>query len=202
MNFKVVFRKFQNFPGHSSADLVAATWLGTVSLVAKKYAVSKIAVYLWSIPCAMADILIAVAMMLLLTRASGKFSNFVLIRVIRLTVETNTLTAVATLVLYVAFPNELYYAYTVDIIGKLYSNTLLVSLNNRIYFRDHKPPGHGDSAFVTASVGVRATVLSSPSFALPEPQPRTPTGDNFQVSTIAPTVELDEGKVDDTSTNY
>ncbi|KAH9066192.1 hypothetical protein EDB87DRAFT_1678943 [Lactarius vividus] len=137
----------------------AATWLGIASLTVKKYAVSKTAVYvrifvsvgvampshplscwLWSIASAMADILTTVAITLLLRRASGKFSNFVLIRVIRLTVEINTLiasAAVTTLVLYVAFPNELYYAYTVGILGKLYSNTLLVSLNNRIYLREH-----------------------------------------------------------------
>ncbi|KAI9450721.1 hypothetical protein BJY52DRAFT_1191586 [Lactarius psammicola] len=178
----------------------AEMWMGISLLVVENYAVSKTSLYLWSIPCAIADILIAVAMTLLLRRASSNFSNFVLIRVIRLTVETNILTAtaaVATLVLYVAFPNEPYYAYTVDIIGKLYSNTLLVSLNNRIYFRDHKPPGHGDSVFITASNGVRATTLSLPRFAVPEPQLRTPTGDKFQLGTIVQKVELDMGKGDD-----
>ncbi|KAI9450729.1 hypothetical protein BJY52DRAFT_1215388 [Lactarius psammicola] len=126
--------------------------------------VSKIGLYLWCVPGAMADILIVVAMTPLSRRAIGKFSNFVLIRVIRLTVETNTLTAVVILVLYVAFPvtcteirhdssfNSInasteYFAYP----GSTTGNTLLVSLNNRIYFRDHKPPGHGDSAFVTVS---------------------------------------------------
>ncbi|KAI9467407.1 hypothetical protein BJY52DRAFT_1182849 [Lactarius psammicola] len=182
----------------------AATWMSISSVMVKKFVVSKTAIYLWSIPSAMADILIAVAMTLLLQRASGKFSNFVLIRVIRLTVETNTLTAsvaVTTLVLYAAFPNELYYAYTAYNIGKLYSNTLLVSLNNRIYFRDHKPPGYGDSTYPTVSDGVRATAPSSLHFAVPEPQPQTPTDDNLQLYTIAQTVELDEGKGDDTSTD-
>ncbi|KAI9450731.1 hypothetical protein BJY52DRAFT_1419455 [Lactarius psammicola] len=181
----------------------AATWISVASLRIEKFVVSKTAMYLWSIPSAMADILIAVAMTLLLRRASGKFTHFVLIRVIRLTVETNTLTAsvaVTTLVLYAAFPNEIYYAYTAYTIGKLYSNTLLVSLNNRIYFRDHKPPGHGDSAFSVSEL-VHAATPSLPRFAVPEPQPRTPTGGNFQLSTIAQAVEPDEGKVDDTSTN-
>ncbi|KAI9456496.1 hypothetical protein BJY52DRAFT_1275751, partial [Lactarius psammicola] len=87
-----------------------------------------------------ADILIAVAMTLLLRRASGKFSNFVLIRVIRLTIETNTPTAcaaVATLVLNVAFPNEQYFAYPGSITGKLYSNTLL-----RLHHRLQRSPRH------------------------------------------------------------
>jgi len=76
-----------------------------------------------------------------------------------------------------------------------------VSLNNRIYFREHKPPGHGDSAYLTVSDGVRATALSSPCFAVPAPQSRTQTGDNFQLSTITQTVELDKGNGDDISTN-
>ncbi|KAI9450732.1 hypothetical protein BJY52DRAFT_162507 [Lactarius psammicola] len=184
---------------------VAAIWLGVVSLMTKTYAASKTAVYLWSIPSATADILIAGAMTLLLRRAGGKFTQFVLIRLIRLTVETNTLTAsvaVVTLVLYAAFPNEVYYAYTAYTIGKLYSNTLLVSLNNRIYFRDHKPPGHGDSAYLGVSERVHATTLSLPRFVVPEPQPRTPRGGNVQLCcTISQTVETDEGKGDDTSTN-
>ncbi|KAH8998281.1 hypothetical protein EDB86DRAFT_828495 [Lactarius hatsudake] len=181
----------------------AEIWLSITSLMAEKFVISKTGVYLWSIPSAIADILIAVAMTLLLRRATSKFSNFVLIRVIRLTVETNTLTAsvaVMTLVLYVAFPNELYYVYTADILGKLYSNTLLVSLNNRIYFREHKPPGHGDSAFLTVADGVRATALSSPRFAVLE-QLRTSIGDNSQLCTIAQTVELDRDS-DDTSTKW
>ncbi|KAH9170140.1 hypothetical protein EDB89DRAFT_1340197 [Lactarius sanguifluus] len=56
---------------------------------------------------ALADILIAVAMTLLLRRASGNFSSFVLIRVVRLTIETNALSAtlvITTLVLFAAFP--------------------------------------------------------------------------------------------------
>ncbi|KAI9457790.1 hypothetical protein BJY52DRAFT_455361 [Lactarius psammicola] len=177
---------------------IAATWLGIASLMVEKSAVSRTAVYIWSIASAIADILIAVAMTLLLRRASSKFSNFVIIRVIRLTVETNTLTAsvaVTTLVLYVAFPNEQYYSYPVDIIGKLYSNTLLVSLNNRIYFREHQLPEHGNSASLMVSDGVRATALSLPRFAVPEPQPRTRT-DNFQLSTMTQTVGLYKGKDD------
>ncbi|KAH9038282.1 hypothetical protein EDB84DRAFT_1097363 [Lactarius hengduanensis] len=170
----------------------AEMWLGSSSLiVGGGYVVTKTGVYLWSISSAIADILIAVAMTLLLRRANSKFSKFVLIRVIRLTVETNTLTAsvaVTTLVLYVAFPNKLYYEYTALILGKLYSNTLLVSLNNRIYFREHKPPGHGDSAF---SDGV---------YAVPGPQFQTPTDIIFQLRTISQAVEVDKGKGGDTNT--
>ncbi|KAI9445987.1 hypothetical protein H4582DRAFT_519778 [Lactarius indigo] len=185
----------------------AEMWLSIAALMVEKYVVSKTALYLWSISSAVADILIAVAMTLLLRRASSKFSNFVLVRVIRLTVETNTLTAsvaLVALVLYVAFPNELYYAYAVNILGKLYSNTLLVSLNNRIYFREHKPPGHGDSSFLTVTDGICPAAPSPPRFAVLGPQLRTPTGDSSQLSTISQPAEVDRGKgdSDDTSTNW
>ncbi|KAH9048677.1 hypothetical protein EDB83DRAFT_2522957 [Lactarius deliciosus] len=93
----------------------AATWASVQSLaLGGEYMVTKTAVYLWSIPSALADILIAIAMTLLLKRASNNFSSFVLIRVVRLTIETNALTAalaITALVLYAAFPKEIYYMY-------------------------------------------------------------------------------------------
>ncbi|KAH9066146.1 hypothetical protein EDB87DRAFT_1589120 [Lactarius vividus] len=180
-------------------QVVGAIWLGTTSLIAGKYVVSKTGVYLWSIPSALADILIAVAMTLLLRVASSNFSSFVLLRVVRLTIETNMLTAslaITILVLYAAFPDELYYMYLTKVIGKVYSNTLLVSLNNRIYFREHLSPEHGDSPHPMISDRVRPTALSSLNFAVLEPRPRTPTIDNYSVLRLG---NLD--KDDDTSTD-
>ncbi|KAI9451309.1 hypothetical protein BJY52DRAFT_120522 [Lactarius psammicola] len=181
---------------------IGAMWAGVTSLLAGKFAVSKAALFLWSIPSSVADILIAVAMTLLLRRASGNFSSFVLIRVVRLTIETNALTAslaISSLVLYAAFPNEVYYAYTTEIIGKVYSNTLLVSLNNRIYFREHQPPEHGDSAYLTVSDRVCTTAVTPPCFAIPEPQLRESRGDIFSIYTTSRT---DNGKgSDDTIVN-
>ncbi|KAI9445945.1 hypothetical protein H4582DRAFT_517254 [Lactarius indigo] len=184
-------------------QLFAATWASAQSLTAGgKFVVTKGALYLWSISSALADILIAVALALLLRKASDNLSSFVLIRVVRLTIETNALTAalaIMSLVLYVAFPDKLYYAYTTETIGKVYSNTLLASLNNRIYFREHKPPGQGDSAYLTVSDRVNTSDLSPLCFEVPESQPRTPTGGNFQVYTLTQTVDPDMGEGDDTS---
>jgi hypothetical protein len=56
-----------------------------------------------------------------------------------------------------------------------YSNTLLVSLNNRIYFREHQPPRHGDSVHLPVS-DRQATALSSLNFAESEPQPQLSKG--------------------------
>ncbi|KAH9041362.1 hypothetical protein EDB85DRAFT_2286330 [Lactarius pseudohatsudake] len=151
---------------------VATTWLGVISLKVGKYVVSKAAVYAWSIPSALADILIAVAMTLMLRRAStsSNFSSIVIIRVVRITIETNALTAalaITALVLYAASPNQLYYVYITEIIGKLYSNTLLVSLNNRIYFREHQSSGRGNNAGLSVSKKIRATAVTSPCSAGP-----------------------------------
>jgi hypothetical protein len=60
-----------------------------------------------------------------------------------------------------------------------YSNTLLVSLNNRIYFREHQLPEHGDSVHIPVHLPVsdrqrrQATALSSLRFAESEPQPQS-----------------------------
>ena len=48
-----------------------------------------------------------------------------------------------------------------------YSNTLLVNLNNRIYFREHRMPEHGYDACLA---------VSSLSFAVPESQTQVPKG--------------------------
>ncbi|KAH8998236.1 hypothetical protein EDB86DRAFT_823157 [Lactarius hatsudake] len=72
---------------------VGALWSGIEAAMVEKYAITKAGVYLWLISSALADILIAVAMTLLLRRTSSKFCNFVSVRVIRLTIETNALTA-------------------------------------------------------------------------------------------------------------
>ncbi|KAH9019180.1 hypothetical protein EDB85DRAFT_2009461, partial [Lactarius pseudohatsudake] len=192
---------------------VGAVWSGIQAVMIGKFAVTKAGVYLWSIPSALADILIAVAMTLLVRhhpngcfrRTSGKLCNFVLVRVIRLTFETNALTAstlVTTLVLYVAFPNDIYYAYTSEIIGKLYSNTLLVSLNNRIYFRDRQSSERGDNASILDSDQLRATTVTSLHFVGTGPRSQAPTDDSFQLSTSTQTVELNRRKGDDTSINW
>ncbi|KAI0253500.1 hypothetical protein BJV78DRAFT_181739 [Lactifluus subvellereus] len=73
------------------------------------------ALYLWFIASVLADVLIAMAMIYLLRQRRGnenRGSSHVLPRIVRLTVETNMLTAtvaIVTFVLCVVFPKELYY---------------------------------------------------------------------------------------------
>ncbi|KAH9040568.1 hypothetical protein EDB84DRAFT_1475697 [Lactarius hengduanensis] len=69
----------------------AGMWASIKPLTTGKFPISKTIPYLWAISSALADILIVVAMTLLLRRASGNYSSFVLIRAVRLTIETNAL---------------------------------------------------------------------------------------------------------------
>jgi hypothetical protein len=73
-------------------QFIGAVWGGIESFINGKYLVSKIPTYLWSIPSSIANILIAVTMILLLRKASDELPDSKLIRVIRLVIETNSLT--------------------------------------------------------------------------------------------------------------
>jgi len=75
-----------------------------------------------------------------------------------------------------------------------------VTLNNRIYFRDHPPPEHGDSARFAVSGQVRATALTSLSFAGADPRSQASTGDSFKLDAISQTVDLEKQRGDAAST--
>jgi len=130
----------------STVDATAAFTGGIYTHVRGKFAsgwVLKVLVYIWLGGNAGADILITMAMIYYLSiRKVGTMvprSNHALSRIVRLTIETNVLTTttgVVSLLLLSIFPNKIWYTCPTGILGKLYSNTLLVSLNNRISIRD------------------------------------------------------------------
>ncbi|KAI0065683.1 hypothetical protein BV25DRAFT_1821343 [Artomyces pyxidatus] len=103
---------------------------------------SIVLVYLWLIGDAVAEFMIAVTMTYLLARSrrnEHRLSNHILSRLMRQTVETNVVSAsiaILSLVMFVSAPNNGYYYCPTAVIGKIYSNTLLVTLNNRISLRD------------------------------------------------------------------
>ncbi|KAH9980890.1 hypothetical protein BGW80DRAFT_1453845 [Lactifluus volemus] len=185
-------------------QFIGCFWGGMASLVVGKYIVSKVALYLWTIPSAAVDILIAGSMIYLLRRVrdqGSRFSNHALVRVVRLVVETNALTAgvaIGSLTLFLSFPNEIYYVFTSGIIGKLYSNALLVSLNNRIYFRDHP-------IAATVIVDSEHAVSSdqSPRFAhfsqVHPPTRAKTTDEGFKLRSIPNRMGLGESKGDEAS---
>ncbi|KAI0041972.1 hypothetical protein FA95DRAFT_1610585 [Auriscalpium vulgare] len=97
------------------------------------------ATYFWLLGEAVADLLIAGTMVWLLSTSRGSYSNRLLSKIMRLCIETNVLSAtvaVIAFILYVAKPNTTYIITPTAILGKLYSNTLMVSLNSRVMLRD------------------------------------------------------------------
>jgi len=96
----------------------------------------------WLIANTLSDLFIAFAMLYHLRRIwarDGNLSNYVLVSIVRLIVETNlatTTVSVASLLMVFLYPDKNWYVCPTYVLGKLYSNTLLVSLNNRISIRD------------------------------------------------------------------
>ncbi|KAJ6467471.1 hypothetical protein DFH09DRAFT_1381453 [Mycena vulgaris] len=101
-------------------------------------------VYLWLIGDALADILIAGTMTFLLTTAKLPEQNYsqtndIVRRIVRLVIETNTVStvvAVLSLLLFAGAPNTTYFICPTMVLAKLYSNTLLVTFNNRTFVRN------------------------------------------------------------------
>jgi hypothetical protein len=71
-----------------------------------------------------------------------------------------------------------------------------VSLNNRIYLRDHRLPEHEDSVGPQYPDGARLRTMTPLQFALPDSQPNR-ISSHFIISRP---VEPDNGRGDDTST--
>ncbi|KAH9942649.1 hypothetical protein B0H21DRAFT_696316, partial [Amylocystis lapponica] len=95
----------------------------------------------WLITSAFVDVLIAIVMTRLLFKAKTGIahSDDVVNRLIRLVIETGTLTAVIAIVdvllLFTGPTHTLVYQCPSLILAKLYANTLLVNLNNRAFMR-------------------------------------------------------------------
>ncbi|KAK1231963.1 hypothetical protein PQX77_004913 [Marasmius sp. AFHP31] len=88
------------------------------------------------------DVIIAICMTAILSRKRSGFNSATddaITKIIRLTVETGSLTAILaiiTVVLFFSFPNRSYWNVPIDVLGKLYSNNLMVILNRRIKISD------------------------------------------------------------------
>ncbi|KAI0252247.1 hypothetical protein BJV78DRAFT_1281811 [Lactifluus subvellereus] len=130
----------------STVDATAAFAGGIYTHVLGKYPSGrtlKILALTWLTGNTVADALITAAMLYHLTRrrnaGDGYFSGHALSRIVRLTVETNLLTTtngVIALLMVAIFPDKNWFVCPTAVLGKLYSNTLLVSLNNRISIRE------------------------------------------------------------------
>jgi hypothetical protein len=127
-------------------------------------------VALWFGGSALADTLIATAMIiLLLHRSSGaEASKDMVTRIIKLTVETNSVTAIVAIVGFVLTltnPGDNYNMTPSYVLGKLYSNTLLVVFNNRIFLaraRENSGPDASGFEFQTGTCAAPRFTQTSP----------------------------------------
>ncbi|KAH9176082.1 hypothetical protein EDB89DRAFT_1941746 [Lactarius sanguifluus] len=149
-------------------DAVAAFGGGIYVHVLQKFASGRILKTLaltWLGGNAVADIVITGSMLYYLARrrGDGYFSDHALFRIVILAIETNILTTtigIVALVMVAVYPDKNWYTCPTAFLGKLYSNTLLVSLNNRISLRDAPVRTVGDGPPAMAvSVTSRPRIL-------------------------------------------
>jgi hypothetical protein len=119
---------------------------GAVSVHHNKFfsvvrAVDKVYAELWLVGEAVADVLIAVTMTYLLIGSHNEFtmqSRSIANRIVRLIVQSNSLTAgvaVISVIFFLSFQGANYFIASTVVLGKLYSNTLLATFNHRIFLR-------------------------------------------------------------------
>ncbi|KAK0241066.1 hypothetical protein EDD85DRAFT_388161 [Armillaria nabsnona] len=92
---------------------------------------------IWCGGSALCDIVIAICMTYYLMRSNTSFrqTRIIVTKLIRLIIETGSITAVVTLlslILFFAFPGQTFYTTPTFIISKLYANTVYMVLNSRI----------------------------------------------------------------------
>ncbi|KAK0459316.1 uncharacterized protein EV420DRAFT_315030 [Desarmillaria tabescens] len=98
---------------------------------------TSIAVGIWCGASALCDIVIAICMTYYLTCSDTVFrrTRMVVTKLIRLTIETGSVTAVfalLNLILFYAFPHQTFYTTPALLMPKLYANTVYMVLNSRI----------------------------------------------------------------------
>ncbi|KAJ7259270.1 hypothetical protein C8J57DRAFT_498542 [Mycena rebaudengoi] len=98
-------------------------------------------IWVMFISAAVADVTIAVTLTTLLSRSRTRTAQteFIIRRILNLTVETNLLSsifAVLTVALEVGAPGTNYFTCPAIILGRIYSNSILLMLNNRKFIAD------------------------------------------------------------------
>lgn len=115
--------------------------------------------HVWLLGDTVSDILIAGSMLWLYYKYRNqeiRHANKILAKLVFLIVETNTLTASMALlsfIFYAALPGQNYFICTTFVMGKLYSNTLLVTFNNRIALRGVARPDNNSGGSAHSGSG-------------------------------------------------
>ncbi|KAK0498676.1 hypothetical protein EDD18DRAFT_1375580 [Armillaria luteobubalina] len=120
---------------------------------------TQITAGIWCGAAALCDILIAICMTYYLTRSAINFrrTRIRVTRIIRLTIETGSVTAAAALlsfILYVATPHQTFYITPGLLLPKLYANTVYMVLNSRI-----RIIGGRDTDMSSTDMSITTTVL-------------------------------------------
>ncbi|KAK0214051.1 hypothetical protein IW262DRAFT_293319 [Armillaria fumosa] len=120
---------------------------------------TSISIGFWCASSALCDIIIAICMTYYLMRSNTSFrrTRILVSKLIRLIIETGTMTAVVALlclILFFAFPHKTFYGATSVVIPKLYANTILVVLNSRIQI-----VGGRDTYTSSADMSITTTMM-------------------------------------------
>ncbi|KAJ7644397.1 hypothetical protein FB45DRAFT_897793 [Roridomyces roridus] len=184
------------------AQIIAGIYGAVVGHRARTFAAAgpkvRAATWVVNIGAAVADVLIMVTMSILLLRSRVRTNHartdFIVRRIINLTVETNLLSstlAVLTVILLVGVPNTNYFTAPSILLGRIYSNSLLLILNNRKYMSsDNVVSDAGTESFHTAT---RKTALTFTTLAQTD---RSDGEDRYQL-----TESRIDGTLDDENSN-
>ncbi|KAK7049823.1 hypothetical protein VNI00_005253 [Paramarasmius palmivorus] len=131
-----------------------ARHIGKLSEVPSK---TYVATSVWLAGAATCDILISGSMSWFLAQSGTIFKETkdVIGRLIRLTIETGVITAlfaVLDLSLFLAYPQHTYHVVPAFCLGKMYSNALLVVLNNRAHIANRRSQDRSSTGFTTGTI--------------------------------------------------
>ncbi|KAJ7584815.1 hypothetical protein C8J56DRAFT_135715 [Mycena floridula] len=108
--------------------------------------------WIWLVSGAVTDILVAVTMSILLLRrrsTTSQRSNDMIERIVQMTVETNAATAIVAIVsiaVFAGYPGKTYFLCPSMFLGRLYTNTLLLTFNNRAFEETRRNTSYHSSA--------------------------------------------------------
>ncbi|KAK0226592.1 hypothetical protein IW262DRAFT_1457833 [Armillaria fumosa] len=129
---------------------------------------TSIAVGIWCGGSALCDIVIAICMTYYLMGRNTAFrrTQILVTKLIRLTIETGSMTAVvalATLILFCVFPEQTFYTVPALLIPKLYANSVYMVLNSRIRIIG------GRDAYTSTDMSITTTMIRDMTFEGTQP---------------------------------
>ncbi|KAK7052973.1 hypothetical protein VNI00_004293 [Paramarasmius palmivorus] len=200
LTFVILFTAFAQLAGAIATGAIAKSVLFFSNLRAACF----IPACFWLGGSGFCDVLIALSMTFVLSRLNGGFQETrdLVRRIIRLTMETGSLTAAVALVdliVFLVLPDDNYHIVPALVLAKLYSNSLLVVFNSRLRI----PHARGnDSESVPTASGGHIAFRTAHNSVLPPPRSELRVEnrqEHFQLDTLQkPTPDTDADIADDT----